>query len=182
MKTCLLGRYQVHNAAVALAAIEALDGKGIRVPESAVRSGIERARWPARFQALSYNPPVILDGAHNPAGTSTLLSTLTSYFPDTRYVFLVGILKDKQYRKMLELLAAHSELMIFTKPDNPRACSPEELAEVLSEIAPGIPFEIHQSPSGALSRLMSIKGNNPKVICGSLYLAGDILKEAGNLL
>ena len=172
----LFGNHQIHNAAVAIESLLLLRKKGFNIQIDAIRNGMKNTFWPARFQLLMENPLVILDGGHNPAGIKSLKNTLKGYFPDKKFIFLVGILKDKKWDEMLRMLSTCGKRFIFTKVDNPRSMLPEILAEKMKSFAPNASIEIIEEPFYALEKVCSMRDESPRVICGSLYLAGEILK------
>ncbi|HPP67431.1 MAG TPA: folylpolyglutamate synthase/dihydrofolate synthase family protein, partial [bacterium] len=101
----MLGKHQVHNAAVALETLFILKNNGFKINNDAILKGMRSADWPARFQIIMKNPSVILDGGHNPAGIISLKQTLKFYFPNEKFIILVGILKDKKWQEMLKILS-----------------------------------------------------------------------------
>jgi len=172
----MFGKHQIHNAAVAIETLLLLNKKGIVVNESAILKGMKNTLWPARFQVLSEKPFVILDGAHNPAGILSLKQALKQYFPESKPIFLVGILKDKNWDTMVKILSKIGKKFIFTQVQTTRSLPPSTLFSKMKEIMPEADVEIIENPSQALEKLLAMKGNEPRVICGSLYLAGDVLR------
>ncbi|MCM8815665.1 MAG: bifunctional folylpolyglutamate synthase/dihydrofolate synthase [Candidatus Omnitrophica bacterium] len=172
----LFGSHHIHNAAVAVQSLLVLRRFGFDVSESAIIEGMKNAFWPARFQPLMKNPMVIIDGGHNPDGINSLKRALKQYFPDTKFIFLVGILKDKKWEVMLRMLSKLGEKFIFTAPDNSRGIPPQYLAGKMIKLNPAASVEVIEDVKQAFERLIEIKGNKPRVVCGSLYLAGDILR------
>ena len=77
------------------------DQRGFNITEGSLREGLKNTVWPGRFQILRRDPLVILDGAHNPNGTGELADCLEKYFPDRKFVFVCGVMADKDYLKML---------------------------------------------------------------------------------
>ncbi len=172
----MLGRHQVHNAAIALEGLFALKKMGFRIENDVILRGMQNAVWPARFQIIMKKPLTVLDGGHNPAGIISLKQTLKLYFPDKKFIFLIGILKDKKWQEMLKILSPVGKKFIFTRPDNPRSIAPVELAREMKKIAGNSMIEVIEDPAVAFGRLSSMRDTEPRVICGSLYLAGGILK------
>lgn len=129
----LLGHHQLDNAATALGTIEALQMKGVKIGEEAIYSGFEKARWPGRLEIIKKNPTVLIDGAHNIAGIKTLKDALERYFPSRRKILVLGILKDKDYKKMIKEIVPLADIVITTAPDNPRALSAKELGEAIKD-------------------------------------------------
>ena len=98
----LLGAVQLQNAAAVLAACDALERVGLHIDEPAIRAGLAQTRWRGRFELLGFDPLVIADGAHTPYSMQQLCASLHDYFPNQRIHFIVGILRDKDGRGMLE--------------------------------------------------------------------------------
>lgn len=127
----LSGIYQIDNACLA---IEVL--KDLKVPDKFITEGIKNAKHPARFEALSKN--LIFDGAHNPDGVESFLSSLARYFPNTKKNLIVGMMRDKDINSAIELLKKYNEdklSEIFTVEvlNNPRSESSLALANAFME-------------------------------------------------
>jgi len=170
----LLGVFQPGNALLAAAAARALGAN-----DAAIRAGLGRVRWPGRFQLIRREPPVIVDGAHNPAGAQALAASLAAYFPGGRGTFVIGISADKDTAGILGALLPLAERVICTAADHPRAASPERLAEVARASAGDrrIRVETSSSPREAL-RLALADVETPMVcVAGSLFLIGEILAQ-----
>ena len=131
LKIALLGEYQPRNAAVVLEAVDLLKAGGIEISEEAVRRGLSYAKWPARFEIIGENPTVIFDGAHNPQGIRAAVNSIKQYFGNQKVVILSGVLRDKDYRAIAASLSEVAEHVYTITPDNPRALSAEEYAEVI---------------------------------------------------
>lgn len=171
----LFGSHQVQNAAVAIQSLLLLKKIGFDMPYAAIIDGMKNAIWPARFQLVLERPTVIIDGGHNADGINSLKRALKKYFPGRKFVFLIGILKDKKWEVMLRLLSNIGEKFIFTRPDTPRSIPPVDLAKKMKQFS-NVPVETIENPKIAFTRLIETKSNSPRIVCGSLYLAGDILK------
>ena len=176
-KLSLLGLHQVANSGVAAAAFMVLAANDLRFTVHALKQGMKQTLWPGRFELIGgYGYKVLIDGAHNPAGITTLRNSLDYYFPQAKRIFLLGILKDKDYKYMLEYLLRPEDTVIMTTPDSERAAEPEELlAYVCAENKEAIP-----EPSAALARAQELASQEEKsdaaiLICaGSLYLVGAL--------
>ncbi|MDR0271994.1 MAG: bifunctional folylpolyglutamate synthase/dihydrofolate synthase, partial [Clostridiales bacterium] len=127
----LLGGHQLNNAAVAIDAIKVLRKKGWMVSDDAIKNGFEKTKWAGRFEIISNNPTFIIDAAHNPQGIQAAINTLQKIYPGRKYIFIFGVLADKDYQKMAELLAPHAKKFILVTPGNPRALPASELAKFL---------------------------------------------------
>ncbi|MBN1445522.1 MAG: bifunctional folylpolyglutamate synthase/dihydrofolate synthase [Candidatus Omnitrophica bacterium] len=173
LKTPLLGRHQIENMALAVRAAMALEEHGFRINKEDLYKGAETVFWPCRFQILQKKPVIIIDGAHNPDGMKTLSCTLAEIFPRKKFCFLTGILKDKDWRQMLNILLLKKNVdeIVFTRPDNERALDPALLADFAKKKTEKV--KIIQSSAEALKYLKET--GKDWCICGSLYLCGDIL-------
>ncbi len=116
----LMGNHQCSNAALALAAVELCGKNGFRIDDEAVSRGLKNTKWDARLEILQENPLFLLDGAHNPAGIRVLCQTIKKDFSNRRLIFIFGVLADKDYRKMLRIIARLSPQIILTQLKTPR--------------------------------------------------------------
>jgi dihydrofolate synthase/folylpolyglutamate synthase len=171
----LLGVFQPGNALLAVAAARAL-GAG----DAAIREGLGRARWPGRFQLIRRDPPVILDGAHNPAGARALATSLEAYFPGRRVTFVIGTSEDKDGTGILAALLPLAERVICTGAHHPRASSPASLAALARSLIGGGPTRVEASASPAEALQMALSEDQTPTVCvvGSLFLIGEILAQA----
>jgi dihydrofolate synthase/folylpolyglutamate synthase len=168
----LLGVYQPGNALLAAAAARELGAD-----EPAIRAGLRGARWPGRFQIFRRDPPVILDGAHNPAGARALAASLRAYFPGRPVIFIVGIMADKDAGGILAALRPLAARIILTASGNPRAAAPEALRALLP---PEVRVDIARSPRDALAAATPEDPRELVCVAGSLSLIGDVLTAAGD--
>lgn len=166
----LLGEHQLRNAAVVLETAEVLARRGWRVSEQAVRDGLARTVWPARFEVLSRAPLFAVDGGHNPQCAEAMAGLLRDYWPEGGITFLTGVLADKNYRRMLDYLQPFAARFLCVTPDNPRALPAEDLAAAIR--ARGLPAETCASPEAGVDRAAG--SGAPAVAFGSLYMAGRI--------
>ena len=182
VETALVGRHQLRNVALAIAAAEELSGLGVRGihPES-IERGIRETRWPGRFQILAARagwPEVVLDVAHNPAGAWALRSALSERYDDSPLIFVFGAMRDKAISEMTEILFPLAERVIVTRPENPRSASPEEIRQAASRT--GAEIDAADAVSAALQRAREAAG--PKsliVVTGSIYLVGEAMRILG---
>lgn len=164
----LLGEHQRHNAAVALTVAEVLG-----LSEQAIADGLAAARWPGRFEVLSREPWFIVDGGHNPQCAETIAYNLSYYFPGRGAVILIGMLADKDYSEVCDIVEPYAEQFVTVTPDSHRALSAEELAKQLSRY--GKPVTPCSSVAEGVKRACELAGPNGLVCAfGSLYMTGDI--------
>ncbi len=171
----LLGRPAARSAALAVEAVSLLPN--LRIREDAIDRGLVRTVWPARFEVLRREGrTIILDGAHNPEAMAAFAETWQSSpwrGEDSRFV--VGVLKDKDYRSMLKRLVGCGRRFVATQPNSPRALPANELAAAIREAAPGASVEVEVDPKRALL----LGDEKVKAVVGSLYLIGEVLSELG---
>jgi dihydrofolate synthase/folylpolyglutamate synthase len=173
----LLGLYQPSNAANVLCALEILKAKGFNVSEKAVREGLLAARWPARFEIISRDPLIIFDGAHNPEGIETAVTSIKRYFGDQKVCILTGVMKDKDYNYIAGKFAEIADRAFTITPDNPRALPSEEYAKVLESV--GITATSYSSVADALDEAKKYaKETNTALLClGSLYMYCEVIDK-----
>lgn len=171
----LLGAYQPKNAAVVLDAIDILNSQGLSIPEDALRRGLAEAKWPARFEIIASDPTVIFDGAHNPQGISAAVESIKNYFGDKRVVIVSGVLRDKDYRVIAQSLSEVADTVYTITPNNPRALTAKEYAEVIR--AQGVLAESTDSISTALSlgRKRAKELGTAMFCLGSLYTYCEVI-------
>ena len=166
----LLGHHQSKNACVAINAVKLLSKHGFNISNNAIYNGLKNAFIPARFEIINKPPLVILDGGHNPQCFDVLINTLNEYF-NKKIVFVIGVLKDKDYKLMIKKIAPIAKFCYTVTPNSPRALQANELSKLLTPL--NIPNICCESVDHALNLATF---NTKDIICcaGSLYLAGDI--------
>lgn len=172
----LLGDYQVRNASLAITAANILQNKGYdRITDDAIRQGLANTKWEGRFELLQDNPKVIVDGAHNPDGIRVLCSSLKRLFPDKKIIFIAGVLADKDYKSMMEMVAPLGKVFHTITPPNNRALPAKDLADTFRSF--GSEAVSHDSVEEALDSALK-EAAEDDVICafGSLYYIGQIRK------
>jgi dihydrofolate synthase / folylpolyglutamate synthase len=166
----LLGKHQVENAAIAYAALKTSE---IPIADQAIQRGFAQVQWPARFEILQREPPVVIDSAHNRDSARRLRETLDEYFPEIPVILIFCALEDKDIPGMLEELKPRTECVVATRADHPRAPSAEWMAEQVQKV--GIPVEAIPAVSNALARALELAGNQKLVLsAGSVAFAGEV--------
>lgn len=166
----LLGAHQIENAAIAYAALKT---SSILISEGAIQRGFAQVKWPARFEVLRREPPVVIDSAHNRDSARRLRETLDEYFPETPVILIFCALEDKDIPGMLEELKPRLECVVATRADHPRAPSAAWMAEQVQKAA--IPVEAVAPVSKALERALELAGNQKLVLAaGSVAFAGEV--------
>lgn len=182
-ETKLPGRHQVSNAVTALAASEYLFRKDYEKNnarkaiakkldemnvKSAQQGGIIRTCWPGRLEILKKEPLFYRDGAHNPDGAKKLAAFLQKYFTNKKIIYIMGVLKDKEYKKMLRYLMPMAKEVYVFKPKNERGLSAQILADTIKEVA-DVSVKIESDVNAAVFRALdTAKPDDVLVACGSL--------------
>ncbi|MBR4725039.1 MAG: ECF transporter S component [Lachnospiraceae bacterium] len=169
----LLGSHQLKNAEVAFETIETLRERGFEISEDAVVKGFADVRWIARFEVLSRNPLFILDGGHNPQCAEAMAEVLKEYLPDRKVTFIMGVLADKDYTKMIGSVSPFASRFVCLTPKSPRALDAQELVKILQNM--GYDAVACENAADAIAEAQ--KTSEPVVAFGSLYMAGAILRE-----
>lgn len=171
----LAGAHQIENAKTALAALDYLRLNDLLdFTDTDVQNGFLAAVNPARLELLSQDPVVLLDGAHNPNGMEALTAAVKRFLPDTPVYCVIGMMADKDIDSALSLMKGIPEA-VFTAPvDNPRAIAPEALAEKIKPVCSNV--TACGSATEAFDKALALaKANNgAALVCGSLYLAGEL--------
>jgi dihydrofolate synthase/folylpolyglutamate synthase len=169
LRVPLLGLHQAENAALAVAAIDALGSRGWDISVGALRDGLARTRWPGRLEVIDRHPIVLVDGAHNPAGLERSLAAVQKLRKNRPLAIVFGAMRDKDLAAMLELLRGAQARVIFSGINWHRAATPAQLAAQY-----GADAETADSVGPALGRArQKVGGEGLILVCGSLYLVGE---------
>ncbi len=167
------GAVQITNAVLAVAVLATL-----QIPENAIRKGLLQMTWPGRFTVIGKKPLFIVDGAHNEDAALQLAKSLDLYFTNKRILFIMGILKDKEVRRIAEITAPYADQIFTVKtPDNPRAMDALELARVVAEFNPRVTATDSVEEAAELVKLMAAP-EDVIVAFGSLSFLGILMKDA----
>src|SRR5262245_61372150 len=169
----LPGAHQRANLLVALRLLEEAKAAGLRFDLRRAARGLSETRWPGRLEWVEGDPPLLLDGAHNPSGARALGAYLEGRGP---FVLLFGAMADKDVRGMARELFPRAAAVVLTRPPGRRAASPR----AIRRRAPRMGRLLHDvaAPRRALAlarRLARERGPRvPVVVAGSLYLVGAV--------
>lgn len=170
----LIGKHQVNNAIVALNVIDILKDKyNFEISDKNIYKGLKNTKWAGRIEVLKKHPLFIIDGAHNEDGANSLCNTIDNYIGDKNITLVLGMLKDKDVRKVCEILIPRCKNIITTKPNNPRAMKASELKEIINKLNKDC------TSCGNIDEAvrLALKNSSKKdaIICaGSLYMIGNI--------
>lgn len=157
----LKGTCQQENLSLALAAVRLLFPK---IPQSVIQDGIKSVKHPCRFQVCDNN--LIIDASHNPNGAMALRESLDFYYPDKKRCFVFGCLKNKDYKKMMEILFEKRDEIYFYHFNNKNSCTVNELQEVC------------EFPSKQFTSLEELPDDYLKIVCGSFYMLNEIIPQS----
>ena len=172
----LLGRYQVSNAITTLMTLESLKIQGYLIPKKAVYNGFKNTKWPGRMEIIQKNPIVILDGAHNVQSAKAVRATLSNLAKGKKVHMLIGVLKDKDYKQIIQILAPLAHTIIATEIANKRALSANQLYNIIKDKG-------HDSNRLILEKRLKnaykigqqlLQEDDILICLGSLYLVGEI--------
>lgn len=182
IETPLVGRHQLRNIALAIAAAEQLSQQGFAtITAASIERGIRETHWPGRFQVLAAtpeHPEVVFDVAHNPAGAWALRSTLSATYEDRPLIFVFGAMRDKSISEMAEILFPLADRVIATHVENPRAATPAEIRDAAQRVS----VEIDDAPdvASALVKARAAAGTRGLVVVtGSIYIVGEAMRVLG---
>ena len=170
----LLGDHQKMNAAVALATARTLAGK-IAISEETMLGGLCRLRWPGRLQLVLQpsGQKILLDGAHNIGGAHALSAALRKHFPKEELTLVLGILRDKDWPAMCQILASLASHILLVPVHSERSAEPHGLAEVCRHANPRAQVAEYPSLRAAWS---GVGEDRFVTIAGSLYLIGEAME------
>lgn len=179
VETALVGRHQLRNVALAIAAAVELGGLGFPgITATTIERGIRQTHWPGRFQVIAAHagrPEIVLDVAHNPAGAWALRSALSERYDGRPLIFVFGAMRDKAISEMTEILFPLADGVIATRAENPRSASPEEIQRASGRT--GVEVEAVPEVAPALERARALAGSDKVVvITGSIYLVGEAMQ------
>jgi dihydrofolate synthase/folylpolyglutamate synthase len=183
MPVPLLGAHQKINSALALATVEVLQ-KQIPVSEKQIEIGLQTVNWPGRLQLIekANGQKILLDGAHNVASAKVLREALEKIFPTKERTLILGILQDKDWREICEILSPLAAKILLVPVASERSANPKELAEICRTANPAAEIFVCDSLKDAFAKTGS-RGRSPHqnfiVITGSLYLVGEALELLG---
>jgi dihydrofolate synthase / folylpolyglutamate synthase len=175
LRSPLRGDFQVANVATAVAICGALQETGIAIDDDAVRRGCAGVRWAGRMDWIDGTPPVLVDGAHNPAGMAAMVASARDLIGERRCVAIFAAMRNKDAASMAAALGELTSEVVVTAPAVERASPPADLSGLFDP-----PAEIAVDVETALGRARRLAGRDGVVVaCGSLYLAGEVLGLLG---
>jgi dihydrofolate synthase/folylpolyglutamate synthase len=170
----LRGKHQARNAAIALQASDRLKDLGVKIDRTQAIEALNEVSWPGRLEILPFDPPVLLDCAHNPMG----VRVLSEFLQDLRWekiIVLYTAMRDKNIASMLSYVSQKTETIFLTRVEPlPRCASLEQLAALATGFRN---VRQERDPETAWKHAMDHAASThcPLVVFGSIYLIGKIL-------
>jgi dihydrofolate synthase / folylpolyglutamate synthase len=175
----LLGDYQMENAALSVAAAEALNTRGFKIDCTDIVCGLRNVKWPARLEVINRSPLVIIDGAHNPYSIGKLVESIRKYFVYKNVFVIFGSSQDKDIGGMVKELSGFAgDILISTSP-HPRAAAAGHLQAIFQKA--GMRATVSPNVKDAVSSVLTRAGGEDLVLAtGSLFLAAAVKEEVSN--
>lgn len=174
-----LGCYQIENAIVALETLYQLANMGFhKINISSIQSALQHTKWTGRFEIISKDPFLILDGAHNPAGAKALRRSLETYFATERFYLVFGVFRDKDYKGILQQMLPLAKRVYTVKAEGERGMEPEALAEIVREYSAGREVKVRSCTNVAMA-LDAINRQEKRgkiVVFGSLSFLNEVYR------
>ena len=175
VRAALRGVFQIANIATAVAICEALRASGMAIDAGAVVRGCENVRWPGRMDWIDGEPPILVDGAHNPVGMAAMVTSARELIGGRRCVAVFAAMRNKDVESMAAGLSGLTREVVVTAPAVERATPPADLARLFDP-----PAEVAAGVRTALDGARRLAGSDGVVVvCGSLYLAGEAIELLG---
>jgi dihydrofolate synthase / folylpolyglutamate synthase len=180
LTSAMLGRHQVGNAGLAVAAVQAMSLRhGLRVDNAALRGGIAATRWPGRLERIPGHPTVLIDGGHNPAAITAVVAAIKELAPSRTPVILFGAMADKDVPAMLDQLPGEWPA-VFTAVAEGRALPSRELLSIAAGRGRTHDVDCRDVGSALAEASRRAGADGTVVVLGSLYLAGDVRRRLTN--
>ncbi|MBD5106315.1 MAG: bifunctional folylpolyglutamate synthase/dihydrofolate synthase [Lachnospiraceae bacterium] len=173
----MAGTYQIENGVTAIEVIRALKQAGYAIEDQAVYQGMAEAAWIGRFSVISRKPFFIVDGAHNEDGAKKLADSLSFYFTNKKIIYIMGVLRDKEYGKIIENTCFLADSILTIKPPhNERALEAYELAKEAAKYHNNVTALDSLEEAVELSLLMAEKDKDTVIAAfGSLSFLGELI-------
>jgi dihydrofolate synthase/folylpolyglutamate synthase len=178
----LFGDHQAHNAALAIAAVEAFIGGGAQaLGADVVAEGLATVTSPGRLQVVGIEPTVLVDAAHNPHGAEALAAALPSYFTFDHITAVIGVLEDKDAEGIVRALNGVVNEFVVTQSTSDRAVDADDLATIVVAIAGADRVIVEPSLEAALDTARDSAARTDKgavLVAGSITLVADVMTMA----
>lgn len=177
LKIRMIGEHQINNACVAILTLLTLRHHNlIELSDEAIYKGLYLNSWPGRLELMNESPLLFIDGAHNLQGAEVLASAIKKFFSSKKINFVIGMLSNKDVSGVLNHLIPLCSRVIFTRPNNPKAMDPTQLASQVNYF--GKEVYSCETIEDAIKLTLQLNPTQEEVtiFTGSLYLIGDVRK------
>ena len=172
----LLGEHQLKNAATALETVFLINRKGFEISDFAIKTGLCSVAWPGRFEFLSKDPPVVVDGGHNPEGARAAVDAFKYHFPGKKAIILIGLTAEKDVDGLCRIIdEIASSYIVIQAENNPRSMKKDVLADLLGGYKKVV-FAA-DTVAGGIEMALGIRSDDEIVFSiGSLYTVAEVRK------
>ncbi|MBQ7775594.1 MAG: bifunctional folylpolyglutamate synthase/dihydrofolate synthase [Lachnospiraceae bacterium] len=175
LEIILAGKHQISNAVLAIEVVKALSEKGFAVSEKALHQGLKETRWLGRFSVIGKKPFFVVDGAHNEDAAKKLAESIEFYFTNKRIIYIMGILRDKEYEKIIELTHRYADqILTVATPNQARTMSAYELATEVAKVHPNVTAVDSLEEAVEIAYLLASK-EDVIIAFGSLSFTGKLM-------
>ena len=171
LEISLLGERQISNASTALTGFFIFSEKnGLEIQENSIREALKSTKWQGRMEVISYNPVIVVDGAHNEDAVIKTLKEIEEIFPNKRLISVYSGMRDKNWKKILNLISYKSEKVLTAEMSVSRGIKAEEFKKE--------GYETYKNINEAIKKAISLSDENSVIlITGSLYFVGEALSS-----
>jgi dihydrofolate synthase/folylpolyglutamate synthase len=175
----LLGLNQIENAATSFAALKV---SRLEISDKAIQKGFAEVKWPARFEVVRRDPPVILDSAHNQDSFARLRETLDEHFPDKQVYLIFGASEDKNIPGMFAEIKSKIKRLLVTRADHPRALEVEKIIELADPA--GLESEAASPVESAFARALELSEKDGSIVlsAGSMFVTAEVMRAWNQLM
>jgi dihydrofolate synthase/folylpolyglutamate synthase len=177
LELSLLGPHQRHNAVTAVRAAEQLSHRYPGLTPETVGRGLRDVNWSGRTQYFPTVPPVVVDCAHNGASAEALARYLKEVFPRSNLTLVLGVLRDKDIRRMARALLPHTAQLVVTQPHSPRSLPSDTLCSTMINYGAEQPAVFERSDEALAWACQHTPATGLVCVTGSVYLAGEMLSQ-----
>lgn len=171
----LMGEHQVTNAVTAIETVRQLKKNHVGISEQNIKAGLKKTQWKGRMSKTNDSPLMFVDGAHNEQAWKLLKKAVNKYFTNRKIIYIIGVLRDKEYNKLVDILGDTMKYAVTVTPDSPRALDKETMAELIA--SRGIPVTTAESSHEAKNiAFKNAKNDDVIIVCGSLSFLADYLR------
>ena len=175
LEISMIGKRQIENSSLALTTfLVFLEKNNQPVVEKIIRTSLYRTKWKGRMEVVNKNPLIIIDGAHNEEGLIKTFNEIKEIFPNKKIYSLFSFMKDKDVKKMIEIIKQNSQLYLATTMPFSRSATAEDFKN----------FDVENIKDNHKEAIRELKSKADKdtiiLITGSLYFIGEILRDGWN--